>query len=188
MAIKDKIPKLLTFPDASTSQDINNVMLNHFFPLQANLIPSSNPLWFPNSPLISPNEVSKALAASFNNSAPGPNTFPYLVWKQVHCVNPFLILSLLSSLLQTGYHPKALKHDFGVVLSKPNKPDYNSPAVYRIIVLLETVSKILEHIVTYCLTTHTRASGLIHPHQCSSIIDLSTAHTATTLMYEIWLL
>lgn len=87
-----------------------------------------------------------------------------------------------------GFHPTALKRAFGVVLPKPNKPDYTSPAAYRIIVLLETVSKILERIMTYRLHAFASASGLIHPHQCGSIKGLSTADAATTLIHEVRLL
>jgi len=37
-----------------------------------------------------------------------------------------------------------MKKANGIVLDKPGKPDYCTPASFHIIVLLETVSKILE--------------------------------------------
>src|SRR5205807_7024955 len=72
-----------------------------------------------------------------------------------------------------------------VVLSKPGKPDYSSPSSFCIIVLLRTVSKILERIMAIRITDLSRASGLIHPHQCGSIEWLSTLDAAITLMHEV---
>ena len=43
-----------------------------------------------------------------------------------------------------GYHPPSLKTANWVVLDKPGKGSYDSQASCRIIVLLKTISKILE--------------------------------------------
>lgn len=82
------------------------------------------------------------------SSAPGPDEIPYSVWEAVNRLNPDILLSLLAPLVAFGYHPPVLKHANRGVLDKPGKPSYDSPASFRIIVLLKTVSKILEPIMT----------------------------------------
>lgn len=103
----------------------------------------------------------------------------------IHCSSKFLLLRFLTPLLQYGIHPKSLKRTYRVVLPKPGKNNCTPISSYRIIVLLQTVLKILERIITYRLTEFARWSGLIHPNQCGSLAGLSTADAAMTLIHEI---
>jgi len=68
-----------------------------------------------------------------------------------------------------GYHPHSLKTTNGVVLDKPGNASYDSPASFRIIVLLKTISKIVERIMTVRLSAFARSKGLLHPNQCGSL-------------------
>jgi len=61
-----------------------------------------------------------------------------------------------------GYRPPSLKTANGVVLDKPGKASYDYPAYFRIIVLLKTISKILERIMTVRLSAIARYKGLLH--------------------------
>ena len=82
----------------------------------------------------------------------------------MNTIIPDLLLDLLSPLLAFGYHPTTLKHANGVVLDKPGKPSHDTPASFRIIVLLKTISKILERILTVRLTSLAREAGLLYPN------------------------
>jgi hypothetical protein len=73
-------------------------------------------------------------------------------------------------------------------LDKPGKPSYDSPASFRVIVLLQTISKVLERIMAARLSLMARATGLISLGQTGSLPGLSTfdavaslAHTVKTL-------
>jgi len=66
-----------------------------------------------------------------------------------------------------------------VVLDKPGKPSYESPCSFRIIVLIGTISKILERIIAARLLTAARLRGLLHPNQCGSLPRLSTYDRAS---------
>lgn len=68
------------------------------------------------------------------------------------------------------------------MLPKPNKPSYTDPSSFRIIVLLETIAKILERIMTFRLHDLVINTGLINPSQCGllpylSVDDAALAHT-----------
>ena len=99
--------------------------------------------------------------------------------------NPAILQDLLSPLVTFGYHPPSLKHANSVVLDKPGKPSYDTPASFRIIVLLKTISKLLEKIMTVRLSALARSAGLLHPNQCGSLPGLSTSDACATLIHEV---
>ena len=69
----------------------------------------------------------------------------------------------------------------GVVLEKPGKPSYDSPSSFRIIVLLQTISKILERIVASRLSAIARYIVLLHRNQCGSLPTLSSFDACAAL-------
>jgi len=97
------------------------------------------------------------------------------VWKSVHRLKPSLLSSLLDPLLAHGFHPPSLKKALDIVLDKPGKPSYDSPSSSRVIVLLRTLSKILERVVASRLSAQGTICSLIHPLQCGSLPGRSTA-------------
>jgi len=96
-----------------------------------------------------------------------------------------LILNLLAPPVSYGYHPPSLKTADGIVLDKRCKLSYDSPSSLRVIVLLQTFSKILERIMNSRLSCVARVTGLIDPHQCGSLAGLSVADACNTLTHEI---
>ena len=73
----------------------------------------------------------------------------------------------------------------GIVLDKPGKPSYDSPSSFRIIVLLQTFSKILERIMNSRLSCVARIAGLLDPHQCGWLAGLSASDAISTLTHEV---
>jgi len=71
-----------------------------------------------------------------------------------------------------------------MVLDKPGKPSYEWPSSFRIIVLLRTMSKILERIIAVHLLL-AASRGPIHPNQCGSLPGLSTYDACLTLMNDL---
>jgi len=69
-----------------------------------------------------------------------------------------------------------------IVLDKPGKPSYDSAASFRVIVLLQTVSKILERVVASCLSLTARTLKLVHSNQCGSLPALSSFDAAISLV------
>ena len=75
-----------------------------------------------------------------------------------------------------------------MVLDKPGKATYDSPASFRIILLLETLSKIVERVTASLLSLIARSCSLLHPHQTGSLHGLSTFDATVTLAHEVRLL
>ena len=159
-----KTSRFPNLPEANSPGEINKALLDHFFPPKPELPTRGRLHRHASADPLTKEEITAALAKSSPSSAPGPDGVPYSVWKKVNTINPNLLLDLLAPLVTFGYHPASLKHANGVVLDKPGKPSYDTPASFRIIVLLKTVSKVLERILTIRLTSLARGAGLLHPN------------------------
>ena len=136
-----------SFPDALTPEETRDRLVEHFFPAQAQLAQNAVCPVYGDCPQVTKEEVSRVLARSSPSSAPGPDTIPYGVWKKLHSLHSDILPALTGPLLCRGYHPRSLKRAEGIVLNKPGKADYDTPAAYRLIVLLETLSKIIERLI-----------------------------------------
>ena len=90
-------------------------------------------------------------------------------------------------MLQYGHHPSSLKKANGIVLDKPGKASYDSPASFRVIVLLETLSKIVEWVTASRLSLLAMSCGLLHSHQTGSLPGLSMFDATATLAHEVHL-
>jgi len=87
--------------------------------------------------------------------------------------------------VELGYHPPSLKTANGVVLDKPGMASCDSPASFRIIVFVKTVSKIVERVITVRLSAIARSKGLLHPNQCGSLPGLRSSDACLTLIHEV---
>ena len=107
------------------------------------------------------------------------------MWKRIPRTAPHLILDLLAPLVAHGFHPPTLKMADGIVLDKPGTALYDTPSSFRVMVLLQTFSKILERIMNSRLLCVARGSGLLNPHQCGSLAGLSASDATSTLTHEV---
>jgi len=150
-------------PGASDPAEGAETLLEHFFPSKPPPPPLLRLTRYEDYTPLTSEEVSRALSKVSNTSTPGPDHIPYSVWKSVHRIKPSLLPSLLDPLLAHGFHPPSLKKALGIVLDKPGKPSYDAPSSFRVIVLLRTLSKILERVVASRLSAQAAICSLIHP-------------------------
>ena len=172
-------------PDATSPEEINNALLAHFFPLK--LLPIVPSILRPHKgrdPLL-PSEISAPLRKSSSFSTLGPDTSPYSISKRVHLVAPRVLTDLLGPLLKFSYHPVSMKKPNRIVLDKPGKPSYDSRVSFRVIVLLQTVSKIHERVIASRLSLIARSLKLVHHNQCGSLPALSSFNAALALVNTV---
>ena len=109
-------PRFPSLPDATTPTQINDALLNHYFPpqpprpLPSILRPSAD------CTALTTEEITAALTKCSPSSAPRPATIPYSVWKSLHRIAPDILTSLLSPLPLFGHHPSSMKKANWVVL------------------------------------------------------------------------
>jgi len=178
-------PGFPSLPGAETPLQMNNVLLDHFFPPKEPFSPPPRLRPHKSAPPLTTDEIAAALSKCSPTAAPSPDGIPYSTWKQVNKINPSILLQVLSRLVLLGYHPTSLKSSNGVVLDKPGKPSYESPSSFRIIVLIRTISKILERIVAARLLAAARLRGLLHPSPCGSLPGLSTYDACLSLTNDV---
>ena len=100
--------------------------------------------------LFSKEEFRWALIKCNNSSVPSPNklTWQYLktILKQDICLS--CIINIADVYIDLGHWPNHFKCSSTVIISKPNKPTYDHPKSFHPIVLLNTIGKLIEKVIT----------------------------------------
>jgi len=72
-----------------------------------------------------------------------------------------------------------------IVIPKLNKKLYNSPKLFRPIILLNTVGKLIEKVIAERLQFNMTSNNFIHPSQLSSLKFKSTIDVGVALTHII---
>jgi hypothetical protein len=128
--------------------------------------------WVPYSAV----EMSDALMGTSNRSAPGPD---HITWCHLKCIVrdgyvSRLFLWLANTCLQSGHWPAEFKATTTVVIPKPGKPLYDTPKSFRPIVLLNTLGKMFEDMLSNRLQFEAAKHGVLHPNQFGGVCQNST--------------
>ena len=131
---------------------------------------------------ITPGEVTLALAATSNKSAPGPSGINYELVKWAFEAHPTLILEILNATLRQGHHPWTTAKV--VIIPKPKKDDYSAAKAYRPVSLLECYGKVLEKIVANRFTSNSNLHGILPNGQFGSRPYHSATDACSLLRYK----
>jgi hypothetical protein len=92
-------------------------------------------------------ELDELLRQTANKSAPGSSGIGWsLLKKGWGAVKDHLIL-IYNACFSLGHHPARWREAKVIAIPKLDKPDYSLPKAHRPILLLETMSKLLEKVV-----------------------------------------
>ena len=103
----------------------------------------------------------------------------------IYVAAPAITLGIMSICLQFSYRPSCLKTSHDFVLPKSGKADHSTPRSFRVILLLDTFSKILEKLVLSHLSATAHLKGLVSIHQAGSLAGVSAEDAPARLMHEI---
>jgi len=119
-----------------------------------------------------------------NSSTPGPDKLSWshlkIILKDDNCLSN--IISIANACINLDYWPSHFKRSTMVIIPKSSKQSYNSPKSFRLIVLLNTVGKLIEKVIGKRLQFQTTSNNFIHPSQLGglkfkSMIDMGMALT-----------
>ena len=79
------------------------------------------------------------------------------------------IVNIANTCINLSYWPTHFKKSLFIIISKPNKPLYNTPKVFHYIVLLNTLEKLIEEVINSRLQVYSIVSNFIHPSQLGGI-------------------
>ena len=122
-----------------------------------------------------------------NSSSSGPDRLTWRHWKIIIANNNCLskIINIADTCIDLGHWPKYFKMSTTIVIPKPNKLSYDHPKAFCPIVLLNTLSKLIEKVIAERLQFIVASNNFIHPSQLSGLKFKSTADTSIALTHII---
>jgi len=132
-------------------------------------------------------EFRQALVKCNNSSALGPDKLTWChlkaILKQDVCLA--YIINITDACINLGHWPNHFKQSSTVIIPKPNKPAYDNPKHFQLIVLLNTLGKLIEKIIADRLQFHIVKNDFIHPSQLGGLKFKSTSDTGVALTHVI---
>ncbi|KAJ3522438.1 hypothetical protein NMY22_g11892 [Coprinellus aureogranulatus] len=132
-------------------------------------------------------ELRQALEACSSRSAPGPD---HVTWRHLKAILSIpdctvLILRLANACIDVGHWPKHFKDSLSVIIPKPNKPAYSTPKAFRPIVLLNTLGKLLEKLISNRFQFDMIKYDLVDPNQMGGVRQRSTEDAGLFLTHLV---
>ena len=132
-------------------------------------------------PFFSKEEFRLILSSCNNSSVPSPDKLTWshlkIILKDDECLN--IIIHITNACIELGYWPLHFKRFTTIVIPKPNKK------LFRPIVLLNTVGKLIEKVIGERLQFNTTSNNFIYPSQLSSLKFKSTIDVGIALTHII---
>jgi hypothetical protein len=112
------------------------------------------------------------------------------MWCHLKCIiqdryASHLFLWLANACLQSGHWPTEFKASTTVVIPKPGKTLYDAPKSFRPIVLLNTLGKMFEKMLSNRLQFEAPEHGVLHPNQFGGVCQNSTKDAGCFLTHVI---
>ena len=159
--------KALNGDIAITIEEKEAIFLKQAFPepLKAteNIESSFSQLFSQNESIsISEKDIQAALFQQSIKKAPGPDRLNFKALRLLWNWDKTRIITLITQCFKLGYHPNAWKIAKGILLKKPNKPDYSIAKAYRVISLLNCLGKVVEKAAATAISTFCEQNELLH--------------------------
>ena len=92
------------------------------------------------------------------------------------------VIALVKQCVQLGIHPQVWKTAQGILLHKPDKPDYTQIKAYRVISLLNCLGKVVEKVVADIIAAYCKAAEVLHTGQIGCRRHWSALDTVSCLI------
>ena len=134
-------------------------------------------------------EFKQAINKCNNSSVPGPDKLTWHHLKSIVNQDDCLvnIINITNLCFNLGHWPNYFKFSSTIIIPKPNKTSYDQPKVFRPIVLLNTLGKLIEKVITERLQFTVASNDFIHPSQLGGLKFKSTMDAGIALTHIIWL-
>jgi hypothetical protein len=130
-------------------------------------------------------EMEPLLRATSNNSALGSSGIGWSLLKKGWDATKDHLIDIYNACLLLGHHLVRWKEAKVVAIPKLDKPDYSLPKAHRPILLLETMSKLLEKAVAKRMQHDIVAHELIHTNQFGGRAHSSCLDAGLTLLHDV---
>jgi len=135
-------------------------------------------------------EEFRSTIANYNNfSTPGLDKLLWshlkVILKDDVCLS--IIINIANTCIDLGFWSSHFKRSMMVIIYKSNKTSYDFPKLFRLIVLLNTIGKLIEKVIGERLQFLTASNDFIHLSQLGSLKFKSITNTGVALTYIIHL-
>ena len=139
--------------------------------------------WVPFSAL----ELEEALSSCSSSSAPGPDHITWVHLKSFiqHPETLRVFIYIANACLRLGHWPSHFKESSSVIIPKPGKPSYSAPKAFRPIVLLNTLGKLVEKMISNRIQFDAVALDIFHPNQVGGVCQRSTEDAGLFLTHIV---
>jgi len=114
---------------------------------------------------ITDEDIREALFNQSVQKAPGPDRLGFKVIRLLWGWDSQRIINIVKASFRLGVHPRVWKGAKGVVIPKPNKPDYRVAKAYRVITLLNCLGKVVEKVAANIMAEECEWRRLLHDGQ-----------------------
>jgi len=132
-------------------------------------------------------KFSSAIQKCVDTSAPGPDRMSWRHWKIIfkndECLSK--IINIANACINLGFWPEYFKVSATVIIPKPNKPSYDNPKAFLPIVLLNTLSKVIEKVIAERIQFIVASNDFLHLSQLGGLKFKSTLDAGIALMHII---
>ena len=127
------------------------------------------------------------LGSCNNLSTPGLNKLSWshlkIILKDDVCITN--IIKIANACIDLGYWPNHFNRSSTVIIPKPNTPLYDSPKLFRPIILLNTLGMLIEKVIGERIQFHVITNNFIYPSQLGGLKFKSTINVGVALMHII---
>jgi len=132
-------------------------------------------------------EFKSSIIKCNSSLTPGPNK---LLWKHLKVIvidSTYLknFINIANACIILGYWPSQFKMSSFIIIPKPNKASYNSPNVFRPIVLINTLGKLIEKVINERIQFQSISKNFIYPCQLGGLKQHSTTNAEVTFTHLI---
>lgn len=128
-----------------------------------------------------------SIAKCNNLLTPGPDKLSWRhlkrIVKEVTCL--IKIINIANTYIELGYWLLHFKVSTSIIISKPNKKLYDLLKAFKPIVLLNTISKLIEKVIGKRLQFQSIFMDIIHPCQLGGLKQYSITDMGVMLTYFI---
>ena len=139
--------------------------------------------WFP----FSKEEFKQAINKCNNLSMPGPDKLSWRHLKSIINQDECLvnIINVANACFNLGHWPNYFKCSSTIIIPKPNKPSYDQAKMFRLIILLNTLGKLIEKVIAERLQFTVIENNFIHLSQLGGLKFKSTTDAGVALTHII---
>ena len=134
-------------------------------------------------------EFTSSITKCDNSSTPGLDK---LLWRHLKniirdkvCLKR--IINITDACFELGHWPSHFKTFISIIIPKPNKESYNFPESFRPIVLLNTIEKLIEKVISKHLQFHSISNNFIYSSQLGSLKQRLITNVGVALTHFIQL-